>query len=74
MNKPSRHVYRSLSGRWAVRRFGAFRASRLFETQHDAVKYARQVARKEGSDLYVHAFDGTVRQRECYGPVPTAAR
>ncbi len=63
----SQHVVPSRDGRWAVRRSGASRASRVFPTQKDAVEYARDVARKERADLYVHRGDGTIRDRDSYG-------
>lgn len=72
MVKAKQHVVPSQSGGWAVRRSGASRARRVFETQSDAVAYARDVARKERSNLYIHDRDGTVRHRDTYSldPVP----
>lgn len=69
MNK-SQHVVPNRNGGWAVRRSGAFRASRVFPTQRDAVQYAREIARKEGAELYVHSGDGTIRNRNSYGADP----
>ena len=66
MSKPSQHVVPD-NGGWAVRKSGASRASRVFETRYDAVTYARQLARKKGSTLYVHGRDGTIRERDNYG-------
>jgi len=76
MRKSKQHVVPKQSGGWAVRKSGASRASRVFETQYDAVTYARQLARKEGSELYVHGLDGTIRERDSYGsdPVPPRSR
>ena len=62
----SQHVVPNRDGAWAVRRSGALRASRLFTTQQDALQYARQVAQKEGSGLYLHRGDGTVTVKETY--------
>jgi Uncharacterized protein conserved in bacteria (DUF2188) len=74
MNKPKQHVVPSQGGGWAVRRSGSSRASRVFETQNDAVRYARQIAQKEGSELYVHSSDGTVRHRDSYDLEPAGKR
>lgn len=67
MSKAKQHVVPNQSGGWAVRKSGASRVSRVFGTQSDAVTYARDRARKAGSELYVHGRDGTVKERESYG-------
>src|SRR4249920_3573746 len=54
MEKASRHVIVNLRGGWSVYQSGKARATRVFETQRDAVKFGRSVAKKEGTDLYVH--------------------
>ena len=72
MSKSKQHVVPSQHGGWAVRRSGSSRASRIFLTQHDAVRYAKEVARKEGSDVYVHGVDGTIKQRKTYGLNPVS--
>lgn len=64
------HVAPNSSGAWAVLRSGASRASRVFKSQADAVAYARRMARKAGSSLYVHRLDGTIQHRDSYGPDP----
>lgn len=60
------HVVPSREGGWAVRRSGSARASRLFSTERAAIEYARQTARKEHTNLFVHLGDGTVTNRESY--------
>lgn len=55
---------------WAVRRAGASRASRLFGTQKEAVEDARQRARSEAGELYIHGTDGRIRERNTYGADP----
>ena len=66
MSKSKQHVVPTVRGGWAVRRSGASRASRIFTTQQDAVTYAKEVARREGSDVYVHRVDGTITKRDTY--------
>ena len=66
VTKPKQHVVPTQTGAWAVRRSGSFRASRIFVMRQDALQYARRIARKEGSDLYEHRSDGTVKQWESY--------
>lgn len=62
----SQHVV-SRQGSWAVRKGGASRATKLFESQADAITFARGLAKKEHGELYVHRTDGTVRIRDSYG-------
>ena len=70
MNKTNHHVVPSSDGRWQVRKSGSARASRVFDKQDDAIAYARGLARKERSELYVHRPDGTIRDRDSYGNDP----
>jgi Uncharacterized protein conserved in bacteria (DUF2188) len=67
MTTRNRHVITNLAGGWSVHASGASRASRRFDKQSDAVRYARDLARRERTDLYVHRRDGTVSRRDSYG-------
>ena len=66
MAKNSRHVVPSPDGGWSVRRAGAARASKNFDTQADAIDYGKSLARKEKSDLYVHGRSGKIRDHTSY--------
>lgn len=70
MKKKDQHVVPSTSGGWAIRRSGAERASKVFDTQQKAVEHARAVAKKEHGELYIHGKDGTIRQRSSFGNDP----
>jgi hypothetical protein len=54
-------------GRWAIRGAGNRRATRVFATQAEAIKAAREIARKQGTDLVIHRADGRIRQKNSYG-------
>ncbi len=73
MPKNTRHVVPRQDG-WAVKKGGATRASKVFDTQASAIQYARDRARKESAELYVHRRDGTIRQRDSYGNGPHPPR
>ncbi len=73
MAKNTRHVVPRQDG-WAVKKGGATRASKVFDTQGGAIQYARDKARKESGELYVHRRDGTIRQRDSYGSDPNPPR
>ena len=66
----TRHVLPNPKGGWSVRQSGASRASRVFGTQADAMKFGRAIAKQEGAELYVHRRDGTIRQKDSYGSDP----
>lgn len=66
-----KHVVPNPTGGWSVRNSGAARASRKFETQKEAVEFARDRARKEQGELYVHGRDGRIRERNSYGADPS---
>lgn len=70
MSGKTQHVVPNSKGEWVVRRSGSARATRVFETRHGAVKYAKRLARKSGAELYIHRGDGTVQARDCYGVDP----
>ncbi|NMW21429.1 MAG: DUF2188 domain-containing protein [Chlorobiaceae bacterium] len=69
MIKNSRHVVPRQGG-WAVKKSGASRASKVFDTQEDAITYGRSQAKKESGELYVHRKDGTILKRDSYGHAP----
>lgn len=56
--------------KWAVRRTGSERATKLFDSQKDAIARGRQIARNEGTELYIHGRDGRIRERDSYGRDP----
>ncbi len=70
MPKKAQHVVPGANGGWAVRQAGASRASKTFDTQDAAIQYARDRARREHAELYVHRKDGTIRDRNSYGSDP----
>lgn len=70
MPKGGQHVVPRGNGKWAVRRGGANRASRRFDTQREAIEAGRKIARKQGTELYIHGRDGRVRERSSFGKDP----
>jgi hypothetical protein len=74
MTKTSKHVVPSPSGGWAVRNSGAARASKIFGTQAEAVRFGRDSAKRNHAELYVHGRDGTIKERNSYGRDPLPPR
>lgn len=58
------------NGQWSVMRAGAQRASKVYNTQKEAVASARERARAEGGELYIHGRDGRIRERDTFGRDP----
>ena len=65
----SQHVTPN-GNKWRVLRAGASRASRIFETQEEAIDFAREKARAAGAELYIHGRNGRIRERNSYGNNP----
>jgi hypothetical protein len=70
MAKNSQHVIPNPKGGWSVKKGGASRATKVFDTQEGAITFARKISRNQGSELYVHKRDGTVRSKDSYGNDP----
>jgi hypothetical protein len=66
----NQHVMPSPKGGWSVRATGAARASKTFPTQDAAIRHGRNLAKKDGGELYIHRSDGTIRERNSYGSDP----
>ena len=58
---------------WAVRKSGAERVTRHFDTKQEALEAARRIARNQGADVYVFGRDGCIRGRDSQvsGPSPS---
>ncbi len=71
MAKRSNHVVPSKEkGGWTVKKSGSTRASQSFDRKEDAVKFGRELSRKEKTELYIHKKDGRIQDRNSYGKDP----
>lgn len=57
-------------GKWGVRKAGAERTTRVYDTQDEAIREARKIAQNQGTELYIHGRDGRIRERNSYGSDP----
>lgn len=62
----TQHVVPHPEGGWAVKKGGAVRATRHFDTQAAAISWGRAVSTRQGSDLYIHRRDGTVLRKDSH--------
>lgn len=67
MSQESYHVVPAPRHGWSVKKMGAHRATRHFETKKSAVEYARELSKSHETDLYIHNLDGRVADRRSYG-------
>lgn len=54
-------------GQWAVVGEGNARATTVVPTQAEAIEKAREIARNQQSELFVHGRDGQIRERDSHG-------
>jgi cytochrome oxidase Cu insertion factor (SCO1/SenC/PrrC family) len=55
---------------WAVRGAGNEKVTRQFDTQRQAVDFARQTAMNQQSEMFIHNQQGQIRERNTYGNDP----
>ena len=53
--------------KWAVRKTGAERVTRHFNTQREAIRVARKIARNQGGEVFIYGRDGRIRKRDSCG-------
>lgn len=72
MTKKSNHVVPSTKkDGWSVKKSGSSKASKSFSRKEDAVKFARELSRKERTELYIHKKDGRIQDKSSYGNDPS---
>lgn len=55
---------------WAVKGAGNDKATKIVETQKEAIKIAREIAINQQSELIIHRTDGTIRDKDSFGNDP----
>ena len=53
-----------------MRGAGSQRATSVHPTQQAAIDTAREIARKQSTELFIHGRDGRIRARDSYGNDP----
>ncbi|MBD0285394.1 MAG: DUF2188 domain-containing protein [Flavisolibacter sp.] len=71
--KSTNHVVPSSSG-WSVKKSGAAKASKSFETKDEAIKYGRELSKNEKTELYIHKKNGMVQEKNSYGNDPDSLK
>jgi Uncharacterized protein conserved in bacteria (DUF2188) len=69
MSKKNQHVVPS-GKNWAVKGAGNSKATRIVQTQKKASTIAREIAKNQGSEMFIHGKNGQIRERNTYGKDP----
>jgi hypothetical protein len=69
MSKKNQHVVPHQDG-WAVRGAGNERVTKHFDTQSQAIQFARKIAINQTSEMLIHNEQGQIRERNTYGKDP----
>lgn len=65
----NQHVVKYSDG-WAVKGAGNEKATRVIETQQEAIDIATQIAKNQQSEMFIHGRNGRIRERNSYGNDP----
>jgi hypothetical protein len=61
----NQHVVKHTSG-WAVKGAGNSRATKVVDTQAEAIAIAREIAINQQSELIIHGRNGRIREKNSY--------
>lgn len=61
--KTSYHISLREDGKWQVKRGAAEKALKLFDTQNEAIAYAKSVAENQDTSIVIHKKDGKIRKQ-----------
>lgn len=69
MSKKNQHVVPH-GDDWAVKGAGNSKATKVVSTQAEAIQLAREIAKNQGSEMFIHGQNGQIRERNTYGDDP----
>ena len=69
----NQHVVPAKDG-WAIKGAGSPKATKVFDTQKQAIQRGREIAKRQGSELLIHGRDGRIREKNTYGRDPRPAK
>lgn len=62
----NQHVVKHPDG-WAVKGAGNNKATKVAETQQEAIDIAKNIAKNQHSEMLIHGRNGRIRERNSYG-------
>lgn len=68
----NQHVTPHPEGGWQVKGAGNEKATKITDTQKQAIEIAREIAINQQSEVVIHGTNGRIRDKDSYGndPVP----
>jgi hypothetical protein len=69
MSKKSQHVVPHQDG-WGVKGEGNKRFTAITPTKQEAEKIARDIAKNQGTELFIHGRNGKIQDRDSFGKDP----
>lgn len=66
----NQHVVPNQSKGWRVIGEGNTKATKVTKTQAEAIRVARDIAKKQESELIIHGKDNKIREKNSYGNDP----
>ncbi len=72
--KKNQHVTPRSDGLWQVKKGGSQRATRVTQTQKEAIDIARRIAKNQKTELIIHRTNGQIRRKDSYGNDPFPPR
>lgn len=55
---------------WAVKGAGNGKATKIVDTQAEAIRIAKEIAVNQKSEVVIHRPNGQIRDKDSYGPDP----
>jgi hypothetical protein len=71
VDEKSYHVIAKIGGGWYVKKRGAVRASKSFDTKSQAISYARKISSNQGAELFIHNENGRLSKKVSFSKEPT---
>ncbi|PJD93228.1 MAG: hypothetical protein CK424_03310 [Legionella sp.] len=68
--KTGQHIVKNPAGGWAVKKGGASKATKIYNTKDEAVEHGKQIAKNQKTELYIHGKDGKIQDKNSYGKDP----
>lgn len=71
MSKGKNQHVTKYPGGWQVKGAGNEKATAVTNTQAEAIKIAREIAKNQESELIIHGTNGKIRQKDSQGNDPS---
>lgn len=70
----NQHITLHPNGGFQIKGAGNSKATKIFNTQHEAIQYGRDIAINQNSELLIHNKQGRIREKNSYGNDPYPPR